>query len=191
MNVSRLLLLGVIALTPSPVLAHTGAGEIMSFSSGLTHPVHGLDHVLAMLAVGMWAGLLGRRSALGLPLTFLGAMLTGVALALIGIEVPAVETGIVASVLVLGLAIASGLRLPAATAAMICAIFGLVHGYAHGNEMGESVDAVHYIGGFLVATALLHAGGFVVAAALVRKTPDLNRMLGGGIALTGVALLFA
>jgi urease accessory protein len=191
MKLSRLLVLAVTALGSSPALAHTGTGEVISSSSGFAHPFHGLDHVLAMTAVGMWAGFLGRRAVSRLPFAFLSAMLVGVTLALAGLEIPAVEIGIAASVLVLGTAIALGLRLPAATAAIACGIFGLVHGYAHGIEMGKGGSAVHFIAGFVLATALLHTGGLVAATSLVRNKPILNRLLGGGIAFAGAALLFA
>jgi urease accessory protein len=127
---------------------------------------------------------------LGLPLAFPGAMLVGVTLALTGFEHPAVEIGIAASVLVLGAAIALGLRLPAAMAAIACGIIGLAHGYAHGIEMGQGASAVHFIVGFVLATALLHAGGLVAAASFVCNKPILNRLVGGGIAFAGAALLF-
>jgi urease accessory protein len=191
MKVSRrFLVLALTALGSSPALAHTGTGDIVSFSSGFVHPFHGLDHVLAMVAVGMWAGFLGHRAVLGLPLAFLNAMLAGVTLALAGFGTPAVEIGIAASVLVLGTAIALGLRLPAATAAIVCAIFGLVHGYAHGTEMEQGASAAQFSVGFLLATALLHIGGVATAASLIRSRPALSRLLGGGIAVIGAALLF-
>ncbi len=190
MKVSRLLVLTLTTLSSSPVLAHTGTGEIMSFSSGFSHPFHGLDHVLAMTTVGIWAGFLRRRAILGLPLAFLSAMLVGVTLALVSVEIPAVEIGIAVSVLVLGAAIALGLKLPPAMAAITCGIFGLVHGYAHGTEMAESASAIHFTAGFMLATALLHAGGLAAAASFVRNKPFLNSLLGGGIAVAGAALLF-
>ncbi len=118
-------------------------------------------------------------------------MLVGVALALAGFEIPAIEIGIAASVLVLGTAIALGLRLPAATATIACGIFGLVHGYAHGTEMGQGVSAGQFSAGFLLATALLHAGGLAAAASLIHNKPILSRLLGGGIAVAGATLLFA
>jgi len=142
-----------------------------------------------MVAVGMWAGFLGRWVALGLPLAFLGTMLVGVILAVAGFELPAVEIGVAASVLVLGSAVALGLRLPAVTAAIDCGIFGLVHGYAHGTEMGQGGSAVQFSAGILLATALLHAAGLTAAASLVRNKPILNHLLGGGIAVAGAALL--
>jgi urease accessory protein len=190
MKVSRLLVLTLTTLSSSPVLAHAGTGEIMSFSSGFSHPFHGLDHVLAMTAVGMWAGFLRRGAILGLPLAFLSAMLVGVTLALVSVKIPAVEIGIAVSVLVLGTAITLGLRLPAAMTAIACGIFGLVHGYAHGTKMGESARAFHFIAGFVLATTLLHAGGFLAVASFVRNKPIVNSLFGGGIAVAGAALLF-
>jgi urease accessory protein len=109
---------------------------------------------------------------------------------LLGVEIHAIETGIAASVLALGAAVALGLKLPPAMAAITCGIFGLAHGYAHGMKMGESTSAIHFTAGFMLATALLHAGGFTVAASFVRNKPVLNSLSGGGIAAAGAALLF-
>ncbi|WP_238381019.1 HupE/UreJ family protein [Alkalilacustris brevis] len=154
---------------------HAGGG----FATGLAHPLLGLDHVLAMVAVGLWAALAGGRALWAGPLVFLGAMLLA---GLAGAGQPAfamAEHVIVASVIITGLAVA--LAMPLASALTMVAVFGLAHGYAHGVE-GPGGGA--YATGFMLATAALHGAGL----ALARLGPVAVRMIGGGVALGGAAL---
>jgi urease accessory protein len=157
--------------------------------SGFAHPLSGLDHVLAMAAVGLWAGSLGRRAIIGLPASFLGAMALGFWAALMGTELPMIELGITASVLGLGLAVLLNLQPPLILAAGACGIFGIFHGYAHGAEIAPAVSTIDYGAGFLLASELLLGCGLALQSA-VRRVPAMSRIFGGGVALAGVALFF-
>ena len=176
-------------LSSSEAWAHTGHGAVTGLMSGFAHPHSGLDHVLAMAAVGLWAGNLGRRAVLGLPVSFLGALALGFGAALIGSELPMIELGITASVLGLGLAVLLNLQPSLILAAGTCGLFGIFHGYAHGAEIAPAVSAVDYGAGFLSASALLLGCGLGLESA-VRRAPALSRIFGGGVALAGVALFF-
>jgi urease accessory protein len=175
------------ALSSSEAWAHTGHGATTGFVSGFAHPLGGLDHVLAMTAVGLWAGSLGRRAITGLPASFLGAMALGFCAALIGSGIPMIEVGITASVLGLGLAVLLNLQPSLILAAGTCGIFGMFHGYAHGAEIAPAVSAIDYGAGFLLASALLLGCGLGLQGA-ARRVPAMSRIFGGGVALAGVAL---
>ncbi|WP_414476382.1 HupE/UreJ family protein [Microvirga sp. M2] len=175
------------ALSSSEAWAHTGHGVATGFTSGFAHPLSGLDHVLAMTAVGLWAGSLGQRAIIGLPASFLAAMALGFWAALIGSELPMIELGITVSVLGLGLAVLLNLQPSRILAAGACGIFGIFHGYAHGAEIAPAVSAVDYGVGFLLASALLLGCGLGLQSA-VRRVPAMSRILGGGVALAGAAL---
>jgi urease accessory protein len=157
--------------------------------SGFAHPLSGLDHVLAMTTVGLWAGSLGRRAIIGLPASFLGAMVLGFWAALMGTELPMIELGITASVLGLGLAVLLNLQPSLILAAGTCGIFGMFHGYAHGAEIAPAVSTIDYGAGFLLASELLLGCGLALQSA-VRRVPAVSRIFGGGVALAGVALFF-
>ncbi|WP_372621143.1 HupE/UreJ family protein [Falsiroseomonas sp.] len=156
----RPLLLALALCAPAPALAHTGIGHAHGLAAGLLHPLGGLDHLVAMLSIGVWAGILGGRARLRLPLAFLGAMAAGAALGMAGVVLPLVEAGILASIIVLGALVAAWASLPAAAALSLGAVFGLLHGHAHGTEMAG--DALGYAAGFLVATASLHGAGLLL-----------------------------
>jgi urease accessory protein len=177
------------ALSSSEAWAHTGHGATTGFVSGFAHPLGGLDHVLAMTAVGLWAGSLGRRAITELPASFLGAMALGFCAALIGSGIPMIEVGITASVLGLGLAVLLNLQPSLILAAGTCGIFGMFHGFAHGAEIAPAVSAADYGAGFLLASALLLGCGLGLQSA-VQKVPAMSRFFGGGVALAGVALFF-
>lgn len=182
----------VLALLAAPAAAHVlGEGRIAGgLEAGFVHPILGLDHVLAMLAIGMWGAQLGGRAVWVLPVAFPMVMAFGGALAIAGLPVPAVETGIAASVLVLGGAIALALKPPVAISACIAGFLAIFHGYAHGAELPGAADPVAYAIGFVVATGLIHAAG--IALALVLRLPHGARILraaGAAIALAGIALL--
>jgi urease accessory protein len=174
----------------SPAAAHTGIGHIDGFLAGFAHPLMGLDHVLAMVAVGLWAGLIGGRAMWAWPLAFVVFMASSGIAAMAGFKLPMVETGIALSVLVLGAIIALRTTAPVIIGALACALFAVFHGYAHGAELPGSVGAIAYAIGFVMATALLHALGLGAAVLVARKlTPVLTRLAGGGVALAGIALL--
>lgn len=182
-------LLALVAL-PTSAFAHTGQADTTSgFAAGLLHPVTGLDHLLAMLAVGMWGAQLGMPALWVLPVAFPLVMAMGGAVGILGVPLPAVEPAIVLSVVLLGAAIAFGRppRLPAAAA--LVAFFAVFHGYAHGRELPASASAVGFSAGFVLATGCIHLAG--IGIGFVTKLPrgdSLLRAGGAAIAMTGVIL---
>lgn len=166
----------LLAGFPLPVLAHVGQGDIAGgFATGFVHPISGWDHVLAMVAVGLWGAQLGKPAIWALPVTFPMVMAFGGVLGAFGIAIPYVEVGIALSALVLGVAIAMAARPPLQVAAVIVAVFAIFHGHAHGTELPESANAMAYSMGFVLATGMLHAFGILVGA--------INRWKFGGHAL--------
>jgi urease accessory protein len=166
--------------------AHPGHG-VSGFAAGLAHPFSGLDHLLAMVAVGIWAVQGGGHRVWLLPATFMTMLVAGAALALQWQSLPMVEAGIAASVLALGLLVSLSLRLPAALSMGITAVFGFLHGYAHGLELPSSAHPVTYALGFLMATAFLHVSGVTLS----RRFAVLAKGLGVGIAAIGGYMLLA
>jgi urease accessory protein len=164
--------------------AHVGAHEA-GFAAGVGHPVGGADHVLAMVAVGFWAALTGGRALWVMPLAFVGAMLAGGALGAYGVAVPGVEPMILASVIVLGGAVALAVRMPLGLALAGIAVFGAAHGLAHGAE-GPEAGLAGYAAGFLMATAALHGVGLALGLG-VRRMAGAARLLGLLTAGAGVA----
>jgi urease accessory protein len=188
------MMVGHFVAAATPVLAHSGAaapdlaGAGHGLAAGFVHPFSGADHVLAMAAVGLWAGLVGGRAILAWPLAFLAVMALGAALGLAGFSLPAVEAATALSVVVLGLAAALKAPLPVAAGAAVCGAFALFHGMAHGAELPAAARALTYGIGFMLATALLHAAGIGAALALARPA-WLPRAAGAAVAATGLALL--
>ena len=177
------------SLLPSFAYAHVGAGETGGFMHGLMHPVSGLDHVCAMLAVGLWAAQMGGRSVWAVPLTFVGVMALGGALPMLGIGLPFVEQGIVLSVLLLGVLIAASVRLPLVLSSSMVGLFALWHGHAHGAEMPALSSGITYALGFMMATASLHAVGIAFGLAMQRLAHErIIHAAGASIALCGVYL---
>jgi urease accessory protein len=174
----------------SAAFAHVGDHSHMSFAEGLAHPFSGLDHILAMVAVGLWASQIGGRALWLLPLTFPAVMAAGAALGLSGVALPWVETGIAASVMVLGAAIAFALRPSLAISVPLIGAFALLHGYSHGLELPADASALSFGAGFIAATLMLHmvgiALGFAAARAPIRFAAQ---GAGGAIAAVGVLLL--
>jgi urease accessory protein len=169
--------------------AHTGAEHALSFASGFAHPWTGLDHMLAMVAVGLWAGLNGGRALWAWPAAFVGVMVLGGALGIAGVTLPMVESGILASVVVLGLLVLGALRLPVAIGAALVGLFALLHGHAHGTELPAEGAAVSYFLGFALATAALHALGLGIAyVAAGDRGRLIVRGAGALVAAAGVAL---
>jgi urease accessory protein len=183
---------GVLALLlAAPAAeAHVGVGATAGFAHGFTHPFLGLDHVCAMLAVGLWAAQRGGRARWLLPLTFVAVMAVGGAAGMLGLALPFAEQGIVASVLVLGVLVAAAARLPLAAGALLVGVFAFFHGHAHGAEMPATALGLAYGAGFMLATALLHVCGIALAMALARQShPRWVRYAGAAIAACGAALL--
>lgn len=181
----RLLTLAAL-LAPMPALAHEGGAQAHGFFIGFLHPVGGLDHVLAMVAVGLWAGLLSGRANWALPAGFLGAMVLGFGLGAGGFGLPMVEAGILASVIILGALVAAAARFPLVVAVPLVAVFGLLHGHAHGTEM-VGQGALGYAAGFILATAALHGLGLFGARAISNQ---LIVLVAGG-AMAALMLVFA
>ena len=177
------------ALLPTFAHAHVGLGEAGGFLHGLTHPTSGLDHVLAMLAVGLWAAQTGGRSIWAVPLTFVGVMALGGALPMLGIGLPFVERGILLSVLLLGVLIAASVRLPLWLGSGMVGLFALWHGHAHGAEMPALASGIDYALGFMLATALLHVIGIAFGLGMQRRAREhVIRAAGASIALCGIYL---
>jgi urease accessory protein len=177
-------------LLAAPALAHPGTGAADGFASGFMHPLLGPDHVIAMVAVGLWGVFLGAPAIWVLPIVFPLVMAVGGAFGTIGIPLPAVETGIALSGVVLGLCVAFAYNPPLPVAAVIVGAFAIFHGYAHGAEMPAASDAVSYALGFVVATGLLHLCGILFGSAArsdVGRTAV--RAAGGLIAVAGAAFL--
>jgi len=159
-NLSSFKSLATLSLIFTPILAHAHPGHDTSgFSAGVAHPLHGLDHILAMVAVGLWAAQLGGRAKWLVPASFVSVMALGGALGMAGVPIPFAEQGIFASVLILGVLIAASVRLPLAASMSLVGLFALCHGHAHGLEMPASAAGFAYGAGFVLATALLHAAG--------------------------------
>lgn len=179
----------LLAMMATPLFAHPGHAE-HGFHDGIAHPIFGMDHLLAMIAVGLLAVRWGGPALYVLPCTFLGSMLLGGLLAIGSVPMPGVEYGIAASVLVLGVLIAATKRVPLAYGAVLVAVFAIFHGHAHAAEMAAEVSFPQYAAGFLLSTALLHLLG-VVGGLLVAKLLAANalRVAGGAIALAGLLLM--
>ncbi|XYK81028.1 MAG: HupE/UreJ family protein [Labrenzia sp.] len=174
----------------APALAHTGHGYGGGFISGFAHPILGWDHVAAMVAVGLWGAFLGSPSIWILPIVFPLVMAFGAALGILGVPIPAVETGIALSAVVLGLMIALAVRAPIWVSAVLVGLFAIFHGYAHGTELPVSANVFAYAIGFVLATGMLHMIG--IAFGLLVKWPAGRiavRSAGGVISLAGVAFL--
>jgi urease accessory protein len=188
-----IILAAASVLAPVAALAHTGAGDTHGVVHGFMHPVTGLDHVLAMVAVGILAALLGGRAIWLVPASFVAMAAVGGLLGVQGVPVPFVEFGISASVVLLGLAIALQARLPLGWTVGLVGLFGLYHGYAHGAEMPADASGFAYGVGFLAATAMLHIAGIGLGlgiAHMARRSATRFAQAGGAaIALAGIVLL--
>lgn len=170
-----------------PTLAYAHPGHAGGLAHGLAHPFTGLDHLFAMVAVGLWAAQTGGRQALLVPLFFVAVMVQGGLLGMAAIAVPFAETGILLSLLVLGLLIAAAVRLPLALSAGIAGMFALFHGYAHGVEIPRGDAAFAYFSGFVMASLLLSLSGFSLGM-LVRT--HMTRFAGAAVAFAGGYLWF-
>jgi urease accessory protein len=185
-------LLGCNLVSPSTALAHPGHGINNGFVPGMTHPLTGLDHICAMLAVGLWAAQRGGRALWAVPLAFVSVMALGAVVGMRGVEVPYLDKGIAATVLLLGVFIAAAVRLPLVASATIVGLFALLHGYAHGFEAGtvSTASSLLYGAGFILSTIFLHLTGIGLGLGLQRVSQlPVIRYAGAAIALCGVLLL--
>ncbi|QEY59213.1 HupE/UreJ family protein [Pseudomonas sp. C27(2019)] len=188
-RVTKLLMTVGLMLTASVAVAHPGHGEHTGgFLSGLLHPMMGLDHLLAMAAIGFWsmrqsAGM--KRSA---PLFVVGGMVGGAAIAWAGVSLAGIETGIAMSVLLAGVLIATMAKLPTAIGGSLVALFMLTHGYAHGAEMSAGTSLISYMLGFVIATLAITFVGRGLGAAMMKADNRISRAMGGVIAVIGGVL---
>jgi urease accessory protein len=180
-------------LMPAVAFAHTGLGDASGFVHGFGHPISGLDHVLAMVMVGVFAWQLGGRALWLVPATFITVMALAGALGIAGIGVPFVEIGIAISVVVFGAIVAFDFKAPTAVAMGVVGLFAVFHGHAHGAEIPEDAGGVAYAAGFIMATALLHlagiGAGFLIGKAGAHYGSVVVRLVGGIATVAGVVLL--
>lgn len=182
--------LAAAVLVMAPASAHTDGSHAMTMASGFAHPFLGFDHLLAMVAIGVWAAQHQRPASWLLPVVFPLVMVAGAIAGFAGLHVPGVEAGIAGSAAVLGLLIAFAVRLPVAVNASVVSVFALAHGYAHGAELPQGASMLLFGAGFVAATALLHLTGFAIGwAARKNMARNLVRVGGGCIAAAGAYLL--
>lgn len=185
-------LLLLLLCAPEPAAAHTEAGVAGGLLSGFFHPLTGLDHLVAMVAVGLWGAQLGAPGIWVLPICFPTVMAVGGLLGIAGVPLPWTELVIAASALVLGFAVAAALRVPFWAAAVVVAVFAVFHGYAHGLELPGAANPLAYGIGFVVATGMLHASGILIGTLTRWRTgARAVRVLGAGIAGLGGMFLMS
>jgi urease accessory protein len=182
---------GAIAITlwiSNIASAHTGVGDTTGFWHGLEHPIGGLDHILAMVAVGLWAAQMGGKALWMVPSAFVTAMMGSSVMGHFGPPLPGIEQGILASDFILGLLLLFAARLPLVLRVGIVGLLAIFHGYAHGAEMPETASGLAYGCGFIVSTTLLHLAGIGMGLAIDRYQPKLQELLfriGGGVTVVG------
>jgi urease accessory protein len=190
---TRPILILLAVLLPSAALAHTGVGDTVGLFHGFEHPLGGVDHVLAMVAVGILAFLLGGRAPWLVPTAFVAMMVVGFGLGVGQAPVPLVELGIALSSVVIGGAAALGRAMPVGAAMALVGVFAVFHGHAHGAEMPDTAGGLAYASGFVAATALLHALGvalaFAAASGAGRHGRAAARLAGSAFAAGGVGVL--
>jgi urease accessory protein len=186
-SLSLLVLLFTIS---NAAFAHEGTGVAGGFTSGFLHPIFGWDHVVAMVAVGLWGAFLGRPAIWVLPIVFPIVMAIGGAMGVMGIPIPAVETGIAVSAVVLGAMVAFAVRPPIWAAAIIVGMFAIFHGHAHGTELPNAANPIAYSIGFVLSTGLLHLSGIAFGLLVRWPSGKIAVQTGGGIiSLAGVGFL--
>jgi len=186
------ILIYTILLFPITAIAHTGMIEPISFIAGMEHPISGIDHILAMIAVGFLAVQMGGSALWAMPTAFVSVMIIGGILGALQIYVPFIETGIIASVLILGIIIATSARFSVLASVLIVGFFAIFHGVAHGMEMPINSYAMAYGAGFALATATLHGIGIAMGMSLNKlQMINLQRWAGGMITLGGIYLIIA
>jgi len=185
------LITAALTLIPTAAFAHTGVGDAHGFVTGFAHPVGGLDHILAMVTVGIFAWQLGGRALWLVPATFVLAMAAGAVLGMAQLPLPFVEIGIAISVIVLGAVVALARGTPIALAVALVGGFAIFHGHSHGTELAFDARASAYVAGFMLATALLHVTGIALGCAISRIADNRAAYRFGGalVALAGLAIL--
>jgi urease accessory protein len=186
--------IAITLLIPTVATAHTGVGDITGFWHGLEHPIGGLDHILAMVAVGLWAAQIGGKAIWIVPSVFVMSMSGSSILGHLSVSLPGIEQGILASDFILGLLILFAARFPLAISTAIVGILAIFHGYAHGAEMPSTASGLTYGIGFILATTGLHLSGIVSGLAIERSQPLLQERLfrcGGGAILVGAIYVLA
>jgi len=189
----RVFLALLLALLPTAAFAHPGHGEAVGFVSGFLHPMGGLDHILAMVAVGVFAYVLGGRALWLVPMSFVGMMAVGFLLGAGHVDLPFVELGIALSSIVIGAAAAWGKPMPVAAAMSLVGVFAIFHGHAHGAEMPTTANGLEFALGFVVATVALNVSGIAAALGAARLGgrfgKPLARVAGAVFAVGGVGIL--
>ena len=189
--VARALLAAAFVLLPRLAFAHVVTGAAAGFGAGLLHPISGLDHVAAMVAVGLWGAQLGRPALWVLPVAFPMTMAMGGLLGLLGVPLPFAEVGVAASAIALGLAVVLQVALPLRIATLVVGIFAVFHGYAHGTELPAGANALTYSMGFVIATGCLH--GLGIGVGLLHRWPGGRlaiRAAGVSVVLVGALYLW-
>jgi len=186
------LVLAALLFSTGVAEAHVGTGGASGFTAGFFHPITGLDHVVAMIAVGLWGAQLGKPAIWMLPITFPLVMAFGGFLGLLGVSISGVEIGIALSGVLLGAAVLTETRPPLFAAAILVAVFAVFHGYAHGGELPHGESALFFSLGFVIATGLLHAIGIVIG--LIYHWPwgkITVRAAGGAVGVVGAIFLWS
>jgi urease accessory protein len=186
-----LLVAAALLVFPDHAWAHEGSGQAAGLLSGLYHPISGLDHVLAMIAVGLWGAQLSAPAIWVLPVTFPMVMAFGGMLGLMGVPIPGIEAGIALSALLLGGMVLLEARPPLQVAALLVGLFAVFHGHAHGTELVAGHSAIFYSLGFVISTGTLHAAG--ISVGVLHRWPKGRlalRAMGAGVALAGVVFLW-
>ncbi|WP_431280790.1 HupE/UreJ family protein [Humitalea sp. 24SJ18S-53] len=183
------------AVLPGVAQAHTGTGHLMGMLHGFQHPISGLDHILAMVLVGVFAAQIGGRAVWLVPVSFLAALALGGALGVAGVQMPFLEVGIAMSVVILGAIVALVVKAPLPAAMGLVGLFAIFHGYAHGAEMPLGADAAAYAAGFMVTTAVLHTLGIGIGLSIGRMNARhgalVARSAGSLASIAGIGLLIA
>jgi urease accessory protein len=186
-------LAAIFASIPALASAHTGVGSTAGFIHGFSHPISGIDHILAMVAVGIFAANLGGRALWAVPLTFMALMAAGGAIGIAGMPLPFVEIGIGLSIIVLGLLVAVRVEWPVASAMVLVGLFAMFHGHAHGTEMPVDVSGAAYAIGFVTATGLLHLAGIAIGLGIAatggRYSHRITQAGGAAVAIAGLLVL--
>jgi urease accessory protein len=189
---SRVALAGAMALVPALASAHTGHGAL-GLSHGFAHPLSGIDHILAMVAVGIFAANLGGRALWAVPLSFMAMMAVGGAFGIAEVPLPFVEIGIAVSIIVLGLIVAVRYEWPIAAAMALVGVFAIFHGLAHGAEMPSDASGAFFAMGFVLATGLLHLVGIAIGFGIARSgqsySPRIAQAGGAAVAVAGLLVL--
>jgi urease accessory protein len=182
----------VVAGLSSPAMAHITGASSAGFSGGFAHPFTGLDHILAMVTVGLWASQLGRPAYWMLPLAFPAVMAVGAGLGIAGVPLPWIEIGIAGSVVILGSMVALALKPSLAVSIALIGLFALLHGHSHGTELPQAASPVAYAAGFLIATVTLHGVGLTIGSTSRWPVARIGvRAVGAAIAAIGVVLLIS